>query len=148
MAPDALTVYAGRIARERLEQEGWQPTLFDTLVGASGGPKFLGIAGLDRFLFGDFLQRSDHPMHLIGSSIGCWRHAALAARDPLKSHAVLVERYTEQYYDPADTRSRVQQVAELCDWVVDGFMTPDDADLLCNHPRFISHVVTARGRGF
>ena len=44
--PEALTVYAGRIARERLAREGWQPTLFDTLVGASGGPKFLGIAGL------------------------------------------------------------------------------------------------------
>ena len=106
--PDAITVRAGAIARERLAREGWHPALFDTLVGASGGPKFLGIAGLDRYLFSDFLQRSDHSMHLIGSSIGTWRHAALAARDPLASLAVLVERYTEQYYDPADKRSVVR----------------------------------------
>ena len=145
--PEAVTIYAGATARERLAREGWHPGLFDTLVGASGGPKFLGIAGLDRFLFGDFLQRGNSPLHLIGSSIGCWRHAALASRDPLRSHAILVERYTEQYYDPADKRSRVEQVGELCSWVVEGFAEPEDLALLCDHPRFITHVVTARGRG-
>ena len=145
--PEAITVRAGRTARERLASEGWSPALFDTLVGASGGPKFLGIAGLDRFLFGDFLMRGDQALHLIGSSIGCWRHAALAARDPLKSLAVLVKRYTEQYYDPEDKRSRVEQVGELCRWVVDGFMSDEDIAYLCDHPRFITHVVTARGRG-
>ena len=68
--PEALTVLAGATARERIAREGWNPELFETLVGASGGPKFLGIAGLDRFLFGEFFQRSRHAMHLIGSSIG------------------------------------------------------------------------------
>ena len=145
--PEAVSVYAGNTARARLQRDGWNPGIFDTLVGASGGPKFLGIAGLDRFLFGDYLQRSSHTMHLIGSSIGCWRHGTLATREPLKSHAVLVERYIEQYYDPADTRSRVAQVGELCDWVVEGFMRDDDLALLCDHPRFITHIVTARGRG-
>jgi len=56
-------------------------------------------------------------------------------------------RYAEQYYDPADKRSRVEQVGELCDWVVEGFMAPEDLAHLCEHPRFITHVVTARGRG-
>ena len=145
--PDAITVRAGASARESLARDGWNPALFDTLVGASGGPKFLGIAGLDRFLFGDFLMRADNPLHLIGSSIGCWRHAALAARDPLNAHRILTERYTEQYYDPADKRSRVEQVGELCRWVVDGFMGDEDITRLCEHPRFITHIVTARGRG-
>ena len=145
--PEAISVYAGATARERLAAEGWRPQLFDTLVGASGGPKFLGISGLDRFLFGDFLQRSDHSLHLIGSSIGCWRHAALASRNPLAALDILTRRYTEQYYDPADKRSRIEQVGELCRWVVDGFLEPADFALLCDHPRFITHVVTARGRG-
>jgi hypothetical protein len=60
---------------------------------------------------------------------------------------VLIERYTEQYYDPADKRSRVEQVGELCSWVVDGFLPDEDLTRLCEHPRFISHIVTARGRG-
>ena len=83
----------------------------------------------------------------IGSSIGTWRHAALATREPLASLKVLTDRYIEQYYDPEDRRSRVTQVAELCDWIIDGFLDPANIDHLCDHPRFTTHVVTARGRG-
>ena len=61
-----LTIIAGKIARERLAAEGWQPHLFQAMVGASGGAKLLGLGHLDRFLFGDFLQRSHHPMELYG----------------------------------------------------------------------------------
>ncbi len=145
--PEAINVYAGFTARARLAHEGWLPTLFDTLVGASGGPKFLGIAGLDRFLFTDFLQRSTHTMHLIGSSIGTWRHTALAARDPVTSLHRLHDRYLNQTYDPKDPRPRTEIVGEQCQWVVDGSFDGEDYALMCDHPRFISHVVTARGRG-
>ncbi len=145
--PEAISIYAGATARARLRDEGWHPALFDTLVGASGGPKFLGLAGLDRFLFGDFLQRSQHPMHLIGSSIGTWRHAALAAREPLPALAGLHEYYLNQTYDPADPRSRTEIVGEQCQWVMDGYLQEADYRLLSDHPRFISHIVTARGRG-
>ena len=147
MASDALSVYAGTNARLRIAADGWRPELFDTLVGASGGPKFLGIAALDRFLFGDFLQRSSHPMHLIGSSIGSWRHAALTAVEPLNALAILHDRYLNQFYDPADKRSRTEQVGDLCGWIVDGCYGPADYASLCDHPRFLSHIVTARGRG-
>jgi hypothetical protein len=147
MGLDSLAVYAGAGARQKLAQEGWQPQLFDTLVGASGGPKFLGIAGLDRFLFGDFLQRSNHPMHLIGSSIGSWRHSALAAPQPMEALARLHERYLNQYFDADDTRSTTLIVGELCQWILDGVHDTDSYAYLCDHPRFCSHVVTARGRG-
>lgn len=145
--PEAISIFAGATARTRLRTEGWDPTLFDTLVGASGGPKFLGLAGLDRFLFGDFLQRSQHPLHLIGSSIGTWRHAALAATDPVSALAGLHLRYLNQTYDPADPRPRTEIVGEQCRWVLDGYLEEADYRMLCDHPRFITHVVTARGRG-
>ncbi len=144
---EALSIYAGAEARRRLAESGWQPQLFDTLVGASGGPKFLGIAGLDRALFDEFLPRSRHSMHLVGSSIGSWRHAALAAKNPTRALADLHEYYTNQYYDPNETRPRTEVVGELCQWVLDGCLTKDDIAHLCTHPRFVSHIVTARGRG-
>ena len=147
MAANALAVYAGAGARATLAREGWQPDLFNTLVGASGGPKFLGIAGLDRFLFGDFLQRSTNPMHLIGSSIGSWRHAALATPDPLESLGKLHNRYLNQYYDATDTRPTTEIVGGLCQWILDGYLNANHYSFLCDHPRFRSHVVTARGRG-
>jgi len=41
------------------------------LPAASGGAKWLALAGLDTWLFGDFLRAPrTRPMHLIGSSIG------------------------------------------------------------------------------
>jgi hypothetical protein len=107
----------------------------------------LGIAGLDRFLFGDFLRRSTHPMHLIGSSIGSWRHAALATPDPLAALGKLHNRYLNQYYDAADTRPSTEKVGRLCEWILDGYLDADAYTFLCDHPRFRSHVVTARGRG-
>ncbi len=37
--------------------------------GASGGPRWLVLAGLDRWLSGDFLRTPrDRPMHPIGST--------------------------------------------------------------------------------
>ena len=99
MPLEALAVYAGATAHKTIAREGWEPRLFDTLVGASGGPKLLGIGGLDRFLFGDFLQSSHHPMHLVGSSIGTWRHAALAAPDPVAALDSLHYQYINQHYE-------------------------------------------------
>ena len=66
-----------RLLRER----GVRVEDVDIVPAASGGPKWLAIAGLDRFLFGAFLAAPrTRPMHLIGSSIGSWRMACLARR--------------------------------------------------------------------
>ncbi|MEP5763571.1 MAG: patatin-like phospholipase family protein [Halieaceae bacterium] len=143
---ESLSVYAGDSARALLAREGWRPQLFDTLVGASGGPKLLGIAGLDQFLFGDFLQRSHHPMHLIGSSIGTWRHAALAAADPVASLAKLHHQYINQHYDEA-VKPTSSVIGEVCEWILDGYADAGLYDHLCEHPRFQTHIVTARGLG-
>src|SRR5688572_33465778 len=73
--PDAL-----RIVRER----GLRAEDVDVVPGASGGAKWLALAGLDRYLFGEFFQQPRaRPLHLIGSSIGSWRMACLAQRDPV-----------------------------------------------------------------
>ncbi len=142
-----LTILAGSNARKKLAEQGWNPELFSTLVGASGGAKMLGIVHLDRFLFGDYLQRSQHPMSLYGSSIGSWRHAALAAPDPLAAVTELQERYLNQSWDEDDPRSAGEIVDGLCDWVMDGFCTEELKRYLCDHPRFSTHIIVARGRG-
>ncbi|MBD3648839.1 MAG: patatin-like phospholipase family protein [Pseudomonadales bacterium] len=142
-----LTVKAGTTALQQIAESGWKPELFGTLVGASGGAKLLGIAHLDRFLFGNYLQRSQHAMELYGSSIGSWRHAALAADEPLNAIITLQERYLNQRWDEHDKRSPREIVDALCDWVLDGFCTPPLQSRICDHRRFTTHIVTARGRG-
>lgn len=142
-----LKILAGKTACERLKDQGWNPVLFDTLVGASGGAKLLGLTHLDRYLFGEYLQSSDHRMELFGSSIGSWRHAALAAPDPLVAITDLQERYLNQAWDERDARHPSIVIDELCHWVLDGICDQAMTDHLVSHPRFVTHIVTARGLG-
>ena len=142
-----LTIIAGKVAREQLAKEGWQPRLFKSMVGASGGAKLLGLGHLDRFLFGDFLQRSDHKMELYGSSIGSWRHAALASPNPAQAIETLQDRYLNQTWKENETRTPTEVVDALCEWVMDSVLTPGTSAHISQHKRFTTHIVTARGRG-
>lgn len=143
--PESLSIYAGAVARERLQSEGWKPELFDTLLGASGGAKLLGIAGLDEYLFGEFLAGSEHTMHLVGSSIGSWRHAALAQDNPVQALQSLHQGYMHQQYE--DEKPSAEAVSEVSLAILDQFLGPAGGERICSHPRFRSHIVTARGRG-
>src|SRR5687768_18307489 len=98
-----LTLLAGPAALRLICGRGLQAEDVDVVPGASGGAKWLVLAGLDRFIFGELLQQPrDRPLHLIGSSIGSWRMACLAQRDPVAAlarghHAYIYEqRYSHR----------------------------------------------------
>ena len=74
----ALVLRAGAQAREHLLEQGLRPEHISVVPGAAGGPKALGISGLDQAIFGRFLPRAPRPRTLIGASIGSWRFAAVA----------------------------------------------------------------------
>lgn len=69
----ALRLVAGTTARKRIEQEGLTPDLVRMVVGASGGPKWLILRGLDDFVFGQWLEGAPQKIDMVGSSIGAWR---------------------------------------------------------------------------
>jgi hypothetical protein len=142
----SLCIYAGASARKILERDGWTPEIFSTLVGASGGAKFLGLGHLDNYLFGEYLQRSQHPMHLIGSSIGTWRHAALTRSEPVTALKALQQAYIHQYYDENE-KITPETVSKVSLAILDEYMGATGALELCQHSRFSTHIVTARGRG-
>ncbi|HKG91549.1 MAG TPA: patatin-like phospholipase family protein [Gemmatimonadaceae bacterium] len=145
--PTSLTLRAGpdamRLIRER---GGLRAEDVDVIPGASGGAKWLALAGLDRFLFGDFLQRPrERAMHLIGSSIGSWRMACFAQRDPVAAlarghHAYIYEqRYT--------SKPSAREVTEVLGRCLDLLLGPTGADEILSHPWARVHVITAEGRG-
>ena len=145
MAPSALQVHVGGAAAERIRREGWHPDLFSLLLGASGGPKWFILAQMDRFLFGDFLQRGNRPLATLGSSIGSWRHACLAQPDPVEAIGRLEHGYMYQEYQ-SDKPSRAE-VSQVSRGILDALLGDRGAAALVEHPRFNSHIVTARGRG-
>ena len=54
----ALTLRAGTDAIAHLREYGLRAGDVDIVPGAAGGPKALGINGLDQAVFGDFLPRA------------------------------------------------------------------------------------------
>ena len=95
----SLTLRAGPDAARLIRERGLRAEDVDVVPGASGGPKWLVLAGLDRFFLGEFFAGPRaRPLHLIGSSIGSWRLACLAQRDPLAALARAHEAYIEQRY--------------------------------------------------
>lgn len=144
MATRALSVYAGATAARRIAEEGWNPSLFSLLLGASGGPKWFVLSHLDRVLFGDFLRRGAAPLSTLGSSIGSWRNACLAMADPAAAIARLEQGYLHQRYSARPSASEVSDFSARL--LADMLGPTGGAELMANQ-RIRSHFVTARGRG-
>jgi hypothetical protein len=93
----SITLRAGPRARALIAERGLQAADVSAIPAAAGGPKGLALVPLDKFLFGDWLQtpRGDgQPRWLVGSSVGAWRMAAAAQRDPVTA----LERFRAAYF--------------------------------------------------
>ncbi len=141
-----LTVRAGPQAIALIRERGLRADDVDVLPGASGGAKWLVLAGIDRFLFGEFLQAPrTRPLHCIGSSIGAWRMACLAQRDPIAALARGHDAYIyEQSYTP---KPSVREVTEVLTRVFERLLPQDAVADILSHPFVRLHVITAEGRG-
>lgn len=143
--PASLSLLAGPDALRIVRERGLRAEDVDVVPGASGGPKWLVLGGLDRFLFGELLQAPrSRPLHLIGSSIGSWRLACLAQRDPVAALARGHEAYIEQRYDRKPTAAEATAVSAR---VLDALLGPAGTDEILAHPWARLHVVTAACRG-
>ncbi len=142
--PPALTVLAGRRALQRLQQKPLVPEDVHVVPGAAGGPKALGLTGLDQAIFGDWLLRAPQERALIGASIGSWRFAAIASgEDPKEQLARLAELYTSQRFAKGSsiadiTRKSVAFLEQLL---------AGREEYLLNHPYYRLNIVVVRSRG-
>src|SRR5690554_2331339 len=141
----ALTIRVGRRALNRLQQKPLGPEDVHVIPGAAGGPKALGLSGLDKAIFGDWLPRVEQERALIGSSIGSWRFAAVASSDNPKAQlARLAELYTSQRFAKGVSAAEVTRKSILfLEELLGG-----REDYLLNHPWYRLNVVVVRSRGF
>lgn len=141
----ALSLRAGPEAARIIRERGLRAEDVDVVPGAAGGPKWLVLEGLDRFLFGEFLQQPrDRPLHLIGSSIGAWRTTCMAMRDPAAAIERLREGYIAQRYTKKPTPAEVTEVIRS---ILEGMLGETGEDEVLSHPWVRLHVITAECRG-
>ncbi|PAV27057.1 hypothetical protein C8D92_103294 [Tamilnaduibacter salinus] len=139
----ALTIRAGQRALDRIRERGLSPSDVHVIPGAAGGPKALGITGLDQAIFGEWLPRAPQVRSLIGSSIGSWRFAALMSGDPVRQLERLAELYTVQSFGPNETAA---EVTEKSIRFLETLLGEGARDVL-NHPDYRLNILIVRSLG-
>lgn len=139
-----LVLRAGDAARARIAANGVRPQDFGSLLGASGGPKWLILAGLDRYLAGTFFRDRQQPLALLGTSIGCWRHAIYPQRQPLAALDRFLAAYLAQRYSARPTSAEVTRAVEQ---LLDTLLGSDGAAAIAGHTVLRSHVLAVRCHG-
>ena len=110
-APAPIRLLAGPAAARHIAARGLQTHDIAAVAAAAGGPKGLALLPLDRWLFGHWLADCPRPRWLVGASIGAWRMAAGAQRNPLPAIDRLAHAYLEsQRYPRKPSPALVSQV--------------------------------------
>lgn len=139
-----LNIYAGANALKTIQQHGFKQDLFNTMLGASGGPKWFTLFGLDKYLFGDFFKGRQEELNLIGSSAGAFRFGALAQQDPVAAISRLATIYSETVYsDKATPHEITTKAIELLDAVYG----KTGIDEIINNTTFKAHFIVAKCHG-
>lgn len=139
-----IDIRAGKKARALICDKGFQADRVQVVAGAAGGPKWLVLYALDRFLFGDLFEGRDTPLYLIGSSIGAWRFSAASTADPVAAIDSFKEAYINQTY--ADRKPSPQAVTDEARRIMACFLSDDKIAQVLAHPYFRINMVAARSR--
>lgn len=139
-----LDVYAGPTAMKVLQQQGLKPEIFSAMLGASGGPKWFALFGLDCYLFGEFFANRKLPLHLIGSSAGAFRFAALTQSQPVAAIARLAHHYSRVTYSANPSSAEISDKGLA---MVDTVLGSEGASEILNNPTFHPHFITAKTNG-
>ena len=139
-----LNIYAGPKALATIKQHGFHANLFDTMLGASGGPKWFTLFGLDKYLFGEFFKDRTSELNLIGYSAGAFRFAALAQKNPVAAISKLAKHYSETVYSKNANAAEVTTKAEE---LLHNVYAGDGIAQLLNNPVIKAHFIVAKCHG-
>ncbi|MDA8139515.1 MAG: patatin-like phospholipase family protein [Desulfobacteraceae bacterium] len=140
----SLTLQAGPAAMRILRERGLRPEDIQVIAGAAGGPKWLVLSGLDRLIFGTWLQERTAPLFLVGSSIGAWRFAALSRRQPVQTLDRFEAAYIHQRYASKPT---AQEVSRESRKIMEEFLDEAGIREILDHPFKRLNIFSARCHG-
>ena len=141
MKSNALLFKAGPGAYKDVRERGFAEERIGTIAGASGGAKWLVLSQIDRVIADRILPKLVGPVHLIGSSIGSWRHACYAQDDPQAAIDRFESAYLEQRYAP---NPDMQQITEKGREILRHVFGDDGPSQIVSHPVLRSHIMTVR----
>jgi hypothetical protein len=141
---DNIEIFAGEKAAQIIRSRGLNENDIKGIVGASGGPKFLVLNGLDKAILNTWFKKRTDPLFFIGSSIGSWRGAAFASKDPVKTLDIFTESYLKQHYSSKPSR---KEVTEQSTRILNDFLKEENIDFILNRSKFNLNIISAQCRG-
>ncbi|MFT5521240.1 MAG: hypothetical protein ACI9IA_001841 [Enterobacterales bacterium] len=140
-----LEIYAGKSALKTIEKNGFTPDLFSSFLGASGGPKWFTLYDLDKYIFGDFFNNREQSLNLIGSSVGAFRNACFAQKDPLAA----IERFAKNYHETTySNKAKPEEVTSKAVEMMDAIFGESGEQEIVDNPHFKAHFIVAKCNGF
>lgn len=138
--PAALTIQAGSLAKQLIEKEGLQAHHVDMIPGAAGGPKGIGLMGLDQAIFAEFLPQAKQRRFLIGSSVGAWRFAGIVAQGEKLGPEKLAELYINL---PFKKGMKIADIEKISRDMLHGILG-DQTQRLVDHPDYHLTIIAAK----
>jgi hypothetical protein len=140
----SIEFYAGPRALAAIRKRGLSPEMVHAVAGAAGGPKWLVLYGLDRAIFLRWLGAAGHPVHLVGSSIGVWRFAALSQKDPEPAYETFREEYIHQRYEGKPSPVEVTRESLR---ILDRYLPDAATSGILENPVYRLTIFAVRSRG-
>jgi hypothetical protein len=140
----SIRILAGTTALKQMRQQGLKPDDIQVVTAAAGGPKWLALSHLDRFLFTEWFKGRVEPLHLLGASAGAWRLAAAATANPLAAIERFEDLYIDQQYSLKPTAA---QVTTKSSEILAGYLGASGVREILNHPSYRLNILVNRCRG-
>ncbi len=139
-----LLFYAGATALALIREKGLRPEDVKIMTGAAGGPKWLVLGHLDRYLFTEWFRGRTDPLFLIGSSSGAWRFAAACQRDMAAAVDRFRHAYIHQFYHREPTAAEVSAEGGR---ILDALLGDDGEAEILTHPYLRLNIMAVRSLG-
>ena len=144
MTGSVIRVLAGPTALNHIRQYGLNQADITVMVGASGGPKWFSLFGLDQYLFGEFFAGRSTPLHILGSSAGAWRSACFAQADPVAASQRFCRAYSRIRYPKGADAALISKIsASIID---DVFPTEASVEQVLINPLIKLNLVVAKAQ--
>ncbi len=140
----SINVYAGPTALKKIQSDGMKPEFFNVMAGASGGPKWFTLFGLDCYLFGEFFAHRTAPIHTIGSSAGSWRMACFAQKNPVDAINRLAKYYSHETYS---AKPSAEEISDKACYMLDKVLDENGIKEIVENNIIQSHFIVAKTKG-
>jgi len=140
----SIAIYAGKSALAEIRENGLSSEQVQVMAGASGGPKWFTLFGLDKYLFGEFFKSRQKKLYTIGSSVGSWRLSCLAQKDPVAAIERLAEYYSNETYTDEPSVDEISAKAAI---LLKKVLGENGAQEIAENPIIQSHFIVARAKG-